>query len=613
MAASFEIKIYENQKLVYTHEFGEPVELGRQKRFDETLFRAARDGQSWRVAVTRLEEQTVPRQFVLLEPLNAERIRLTNLSDRSGLSILSHAPLAPKGMVDLPLPAVLQLGSKVVRVEPMSQDDGPMESLAQAPVPPGGGSQLASSVFATMGGFPASRDLESFETLVRSLQSTVDVLTGAVTSADCFNRAAQAMITLVGLDTARVLVLDNAEWKQLALATLSGKMDLASIRAPSRLILHRVREEKRTFWQRPGPRSAAESSLEGVYAVIASPILNRDGEIIGVLYGELLEKVALPVARSISRMEALLVELIGSAVQAGLARMEQERTIMAARVRFEQFFTKDLSLQLEAQPDLLEGRDARVALLFCDIRRFSHLSGRLSPRTTLEWINSVMSTLSDCVLAQQGVLVDYLGDEIMAMWGAPKPQPDQGRLACLAALAMHDQLPPLNERWQSTLPEAMRFGIGINVGEARVGNTGSRQKFKYGPLGNMVNLASRVQGATKYFKCQILITGEVRADLDDSFCTRRLGSVRVMNIDEPVMLHELAPAGRPEWTTVKGAYEEALGQFESRNFTATTRILGKLLNSFPEDGPSLVLLSRAVSYQLEEPELFSPVWDLPGK
>src|SRR5208282_6133126 len=99
-----------------------------------------------------------------------------------------------------------------------------------------------------------------------------------------------------------------------------------------------------------------------------------------------------------------------------------------------------------------------VSLLFCDIRGFSRISERLGPRGTVQWIGDVMGVLSDCVLAHAGVLVDYIGDELVAMWGAPAAQPEHARLACLAAIDMLKAVPGINERWSSTLKESMALG-----------------------------------------------------------------------------------------------------------------------------------------------------------
>jgi adenylate cyclase len=146
-----------------------------------------------------------------------------------------------------------------------------------------------------------------------------------------------------------------------------------------------------------------------------------------------------------------------------------------------------------------------------------------------------------------------------------------------------------------------------------VGNTGSTRKFKYGPLGNGVNLASRVQGATKYLRVPLMITGSTRRLLDDSYLVRRLCTVRVVNIMEPVDLYELDYAGGDDRRTLFTAYDDARSAFDEGRFNAAARALGDVLARFPGDGPSLMLLSRAVDNMLAEPEDFSPVWQLPGK
>ena len=225
----------------------------------------------------------------------------------------------------------------------------------------------------------------------------------------------------------------------------------------------------------------------------------------------------------------------------------------------------------------------------------------------------MLSTLSDCVQKHQGVLVDYIGDELMAMWGAPEAQPDHPERACLAALEMIESMPALSARWQGPLGEPTAVGIGINTGIARVGNTGSRRKFKYGPLGDTVNVASRVQGASKYFRSSLLITQACRDRLGPQFQLRRLGQVRVVNISDPIELFELCPAGEPDVRQRATAYEEGLLAFESREFRKSSRILGRLVDTHPDDGPAIALLARAIAYVVDEPETFDPAFRLAGK
>src|SRR6516225_1113365 len=106
---------------------------------------------------------------------------------------------------------------------------------------------------------------------------------------------------------------------------------------------------------------------------------------------------------------------------------------------------------------------------------------------------------------------------------------------------MLDSLATLNSKWQDSLGEPIGLGIGINTGIARVGNTGSQRKFQYGPLGPTVNIASRAQGACKYFKSSLLITKATRDRLGQEFPVRRLGKARAVNLTDPIELYELRP------------------------------------------------------------------------
>jgi adenylate cyclase len=347
---------------------------------------------------------------------------------------------------------------------------------------------------------------------------------------------------------------------------------------------------------------------------VAAPIRVHQGEVIGALYGDRRGDRMSRTKPLLSRAEAMLVELIASGVASGLYRIEQEKAVLESQAKFAQFFTPELSRQLAAHPDLLNGRDCEVTLLFCDIRGFSRISERLGAARTANWIGEFLQALSESVRAQRGVLVDYIGDELIAMWGAPEDQPDHAQLACQAALDMMAALVKLNEHWEPTLGEPLRVGIGINTGIVWVGNTGSKFKFKYGPLGNTVNLASRVEGATRHLKTTMLITGATKARLDDSFECRRLGRIRVVNIAEPVDIYELTTPGQPNYSGLRVGYERALEAFETKDFRTAVRILGNLVNQFPADGPSLLLIARATNALAEENTAeFDPVWKLDKK
>ncbi|MFM8985225.1 MAG: adenylate/guanylate cyclase domain-containing protein [Planctomycetia bacterium] len=595
---------------------GTPVELGRidpaaQDR--ERLFvPLPRDG-GLRLPIAPPGTSGVSRRQLRIEPLPHAAARITNLSGSIEVPCAGRAAIAPGATVELPLPTDLWIGAIAVTLA-VDEGDAADAEAAETDVfqpldsPVTRGDSVSIFQKRTVSSLLANVPPATVDALVSWWQNVIAVLQSASNSNDFFQKAAQAVVRLVGLDVGAVFLHENGAWRPAALET-SGHRTAR----PSTTVLRRVLEEKRTFYSRVDPTAGVFTSIAAIDAYVAAPILDRDDAVIGAVYGHRSREIAAAAAAEITHLEALLVQTLASGVAAGLARMEHEKASLARKVQFEQFFSPELAAQLDAQPDLLAGRDAEVTVLFCDIRGFSGASERLGPAQTMNWVGGVLSTLSDQVAATGGVLVDYIGDEMMAMWGAPSAQPDHAVLACRTARLMLEHAGEIDARWQATIGAPTRFGIGINSAPARVGNTGSTRKFKYGPLGNGVNLASRVQGATKYLKVPAIVTGPTRRLLDDSFLTRRLCRVRVVNIVEPVDLFELDCGGEPANRERFAHYEDALAAFDAGEFSKAAKILGNLLAAFPGDGPSLVLLSRAVDCMIREPRDFSPVWELPGK
>jgi adenylate cyclase len=613
MGALWEIRIYENQQLAHSEEVEAPVELGRQLADEPGPFAKLSRPQGCRIVIAPKGESAISRKHVRLEAAPNHRLRVENLSASLPVGIGDGLPIPPSAWCEISLPALLTLGKCAVRIQQVAATEPGairIRGLAEATCPPTFDSPSLKR-FPGLGERSAVFDDRSRQ-LLQWLKTSMGVFQSAAGTAEFFPRAAQAVVEIIGLDTGRVLLLENDAWQTRAFASASPQIVEDDWR-PSLSILNKVRNEKRTFWELPSQSSEQAASLTGVNAVVATPLLAPDGNVLGAVYGDRRRSAGILPQAAITELEAMLVELIASGVAAGMARMHQERAALAARVQFEQFFTRELSEQLALRPDLLEGQDAEVTLLFCDIRGFSRISERLGPGKTVQWIGDVMGVLSDCVLAHAGVLVDYIGDELVAMWGAPAEQPEHSRLACLAAGDMLASLPSLNARWSAALQEPMAFGIGINTGVARVGNMGSRHKFKYGPLGNTVNLASRVQGATKYLRSPILITGSTNRQIGEGFLVRRLCQVRVVNIVEPVELHELAAPNQPGWDDLKRRYETGLAAFERGDFRRAAQLVSALLETWPDDGPSILLLSRAADCLIESAASFDPIWQLPGK
>ncbi len=598
------LQVFEQDRLLHQTEFSDVLELGRQDNGEPEPFSVitSRNHQAdapQRIVIAPLTKENISRRHALLEPLGDDRIRIQNLSTKLTLRLLDDGTELGTGCDCIRfLPIRLSIADMVVQVGAEDFDIDTVQTLGEQSVAPG-------QLLLPAGTIRSLPEVDRF-TAVEWLRAVISVLESAASSSNFFDVAVQAAVDLIGLDTAGVLIRKGNTWKPVAV-TSSRRHGDASLR-PSRRILDHVVHEKKACWQLPPVTSLEESpSLLDLQAVIAAPILSRTGEVLAILYGDRRNTLGLPSAPQISEEEAKLMELFAFAVASGLARQQLEQQ----RFTLEQFFTPELAHQLQTRPELLDGKSAEVSLLVCDIRGFSRISERLGSTKAVKWIHGVMTEMSDCVQAEAGVVVDYVGDEIMAMWGAPSDQPDHAQRAARAALAMTSRLPELNRLWQSELGEPFAVGIGINSGEAHVGNVGSERRFKFGPLGDTVNVASRVQGCTKYLQSDCLITGDVHRRLQGQFPTRRLCQVRVFNISRPVDLYELS-RGQGNWNILKVRYEEALQCFEAGEFRTTVRLLGDLINTFPDDGPSLVLLSRAVE-AMAEPKKFDPVWNLLSK
>jgi adenylate cyclase len=613
MSESWLMRVYDDRLLSAVKECAPPLELGRQDdRAGEGIYQVTHfaDGHL-RVAIARNDEVKLSRRLAYLEELAGGNVLVRNLSAKVTFSLDGGRQVVPGGECEVQLPLVLHFGKRVVRIQKTTQDEegSVIQSLERPAAFPselaGERSHLATLALPSVAVPDADGLIEWLRVMIRVFQS-------AACDADFFQQAAAAVVEVVRLDQGRVLTREGDEWNTVASwdksAALAGRTE-----PPSRLVVGRVCNEKRTTWLDPSQIAEDCSSLAGVSSVVAAPVLDRLGQVIAILYGERRLESMLHAARPISRVDAMLIEVLAVGLSAGLARVKQERAALALQTQLEQFFTPELARQLMARPELLTGQDLEITVLFCDIRGFSRISREHEPAFTLEWTNDMLSTLSDCVLKHQGVLVNYIGDELMAMWGAPEAQADHPQRACRAALEMIQALSALNERWQSALGEPIGVGIGVNTGMARVGNTGSKRKFLYGPLGPTVNVASRAQGACKYFKSSLLITKATRNCLGQEFPVRRLGRARVVNMTDPIELFELSPPGQPDAGEICATYEEALLAFEAGDFSRSALTLRRLLDAHTDDGPANALLARATSCMVLEPETFDSAFRLPGK
>jgi adenylate cyclase len=556
-----------------------------------------------------VQDLYVSKDHVRVDELDGGRVRVENLSQRNSIRLADNSVIPTGQSRDLDTPTRVVVGETAIDIDFVADTtaEGPLETVA---------SPHSSKILA---GPPQHSLLDlgrtpTPETLTHWFETVIAVQRAAAGSPEFYAQTAKAIVSLVGLDRGLVILRRNGRWAAHARYPDDGA-ELPG-REFSLTIIDKVERERRTFFQSSAAAASTSESLQGVEAVVASPIFDPRDQVVGAVYG-CRNRFNPHVGIGIGPLEAQVMQLLASAVGVGLARMEQEQEAGRLRVQFEQFFSADLARELQRNPRLLEGQEREITVLFSDIRSFSGLSMKLGPAETCNLVASVMDRLTERVREFDGVVVDYMGDGLMAMWNAPADQAEHAVKACKAALAMLGDLPELNETWKDRLGMPLRLGIGLNTGRALCGNTGSKQKFKYGPLGHTVNLASRVEGATKHFGVPLLITGSTRALLGSSFATRRLCKARVVGITEPVDLYELyAETASPEWIARRDMYEGALAEYEAKNWVNTCRGLYPLMadNHYGgHDVPSLIIVARAVESLKSPPEHFDGVIDLTSK
>ncbi len=484
-----------------------------------------------------IEDGFVSRDHLTVEELPDGRLRVTNLSARQTLDLPDGSQIAVGATREILMPARLPIGATVIDIEAIHEepfDKRDFQTISR-PVPQSSDKRHKTNL-RELGDSPAP------EKIAHWLETIIALQRSPGGTRDYYDQSAQALVELVGLDLGMILLRRNETWD---VAGYHAASSVCNSRY-SRTLLAHVVEEGRTFFQdfdaKPGegdPRrmSLQTESLHDVASVVVSPFFGLEDEVVGVLYGARHRTPRM--GGGIKPLEAQVVQLLGAAVGANLARTVATRT----RVQFEQFFSPELVRELERDPKLLDGRMQEVTILVSDLRGFTLLSERLEPETTCGILRDLMERLTERIVAHGGVIVDYAGDGILAMWNAPVPQADHAARACRAGIAMLAELPDLNQKWQPIVGTPLALGVGVNTGVAQVGNTGSTRKMKYGPHGLTVNLAARVQDATKKIGVPLLIAESVVAKLPPGFQTASVGSVALAGISEEVELYELTSDG----------------------------------------------------------------------
>lgn len=244
----------------------------------------------------------------------------------------------------------------------------------------------------------------------------------------------------------------------------------------------------------------------------------------------------------------LLASLYVAAVIEHFTRAELSRQYV--RKTFEAYVAPEIVGELLKNPGLapkLGGERREVSVLFSDVRNFTTISEQRQPEEVVEFLNAYLTAMADVILEQQGCIDKYIGDAILAIWGnvAPMSSEDAATRAVRAALGMKAKVEELRPQWEARGFPYIDIGIGVNTGDAVVGNIGSPRKMEFGVIGDSINVASRLEGLTKNYGGAILISGRTRELIGERFACTFLEFVKVKGREQPVEIYkvdrELAP------------------------------------------------------------------------
>ncbi len=220
--------------------------------------------------------------------------------------------------------------------------------------------------------------------------------------------------------------------------------------------------------------------------------------------------------------------------------LERQQNVMIKGM-FSQYVSKEVVNQLLVDPEKLRlgGERKNLSILFSDIAGFTTFAEQKQPEELVSFINEYLSAMTEIVLENGGTLDKYLGDAVMAFWGAPLEVEDHAYKACITALKMQEKLVEMREKWSKWGETPIRIRIGINTGDVIVGNIGGAKRFDYTVLGDDVNLASRLEGANKEYGTNIMISDSTLKICNDKILVRELDIIRVKGKKEPTKVYEL--------------------------------------------------------------------------
>jgi len=303
---------------------------------------------------------------------------------------------------------------------------------------------------------------------------------------------------------------------------------------------------------------------------------------------------------------AIILAYFGTAVYQYLVERQQKAII---KNMFSHYINQAVVNELVANPEKarLGGDRCELTIFFSDIANFTNISEQYhgKPEGLVTLLNEFLDEMTRMVLKYDGTLDKYEGDAIMAFWGAPISQNDHALRSCLAALNMQKRLEILRNKWAKENKPALMMRIGINTGTVIVGNMGGKDRFDYTVIGDSVNLASRLEGANKQYKSNIMISEFTYAHVKDKVVVRELDLIQVQGKNEPVKVYELIGTTKTEMSGNKRQslelYHEGLRLYRARQWDEANAYMQQAYSLDETCYAAQIYSERASLYKLTPP------------
>ncbi len=282
----------------------------------------------------------------------------------------------------------------------------------------------------------------------------------------------------------------------------------------------------------------------------------------------------------------------------------EEREKRRVRGSFQQYLSPEVIRRLLERPQLVQPRKTEITIMFSDVRNFTAISEALDAQDLAVLLNKYLSEMTRIIFNTQGTLDKYIGDAVMAFWGAPFEGDDHAVRGCRAALAMMQRVSALREEWRAEGRPLLDIGIGLNTGTASVGNMGSQLRYGYTAMGDAVNLSSRLEGLNKEYRTHILIgPATFEAVRNAGFLLRELDLIRVKGKLQPVTIYELVALkdAAVEHEERLNAFARARASYLRREWLEAQKMFQEVLDRWPDDGPARTYWKRCQDYLFEAP------------